>query len=153
MVLFSFFLYMLYFSWSSLVAGSPFCFWLQFRRYVWRMTVPLALALHKLRAGNGTTDERGTHRWVSGTHGCKIKIVMYLLVKVGWLWLRPCFLPSYYFTCLRNVSRHNVGRRSQAPVSTSASAQYDNTRGALLTQEWCTWTGRRISSTKNKKKK
>ena len=34
-----------------------------FRRSVWRMTVPL----HKVSAGNVTTDEWGTHRWVSGT--------------------------------------------------------------------------------------
>ena len=62
-------------------------------------------------------DARGTHRWVSGTRGCKIKIVMYLLVKVGRLWLRPSF-PSFHSTYA--VISHNVGRR---PYS-SASADY-----------------------------
>ena len=71
-----------------------------FWRSVWRMTVPL----HKLSAGNVTTDAWGTHRWVSGTRGCKIKIVMYLLVKVGRLWLRPCFPPSIVSTIVRTQS-------------------------------------------------
>ena len=96
-----------------------------FRRSVWQMTVPL----HKLSAG--TTDEWGTHRWVSGTRGCKIKIVMYLLVKVGRLWLRPCFPPSIV-SLLFYVRSHNVSRRpySSACVhsATLGSTRYGSIR-------------------------
>ena len=55
---------------------------------------------------------------MSGTRGCKSKIVMYLLVKVGRLWLRRCFLPPlvsllfYLFMVITSAAGH-----TQAPVT------------------------------------